>query len=122
MIDQTKYRPGQLQKAVATRKEQFEKLNKYVRLKGGWLVSIPGDELVTMQCLEHSQLPEQLRGLGYDDVEEIGRSEKILHTAIVEKLARGPDGTLVPWREDLPLAETRHHAGICPVTVWRFAL
>ena len=120
-MSRTNYKPGQLHKEIATRKEKFDALNRAVRAKGAWLVSVPGDIDVTMQCLPNSPMPDELKAKGYTDIEQIGETEMILH-AIEEKLMRGADGQLVPHREGFPVAEIRRHAGICKVAVWRFTL
>jgi hypothetical protein len=78
---------------------------------------------VTLECLPGSSLPDDLRGLGCD-VREIGETERILPTAIVERFTRRADGELEPLTEGStkPVAETRTHAGIVKVKRLAFEL
>lgn len=74
-----------------------------------------------MQCLPGSTLPDSLRDLGYDAV-EVGETERILPTAIVERFVAGADGALQPLTtgSTRPVALTATHAGI--VKVKRYSL
>jgi hypothetical protein len=106
---------------IADRKERFASLLKYVTARNGWLTSIPGDRDVEMQCLPGSSLPDELRKLGYD-VREDGETQRILHTAIEERLVRADDGSLLPLTpgSTLPVALVVQHAGIVKVERYRF--
>jgi hypothetical protein len=53
------------------RKTRFAGLNQFVTARHGWLTSIPGESEVTMETLEGSSLPDELKRLGYD-VRETG--------------------------------------------------
>jgi hypothetical protein len=76
-----------------------------------------------MQCLTDSDLPAAIAKLGYS-IEQTGSAERILHSAIVEKLVKGPDGTMVPLTEGStrPIVKVRSHAGLVPVEEWTFHL
>lgn len=89
------------------RKARFMELNAFVTERHGWLTSIPGDIEVEMQCLPGSSLPDDLRKLGYV-VAEIGETQRILPTAIVERFVVGGDGTLQPllFGSTEPVAQT----------------
>jgi hypothetical protein len=102
-------------------KEKFAAINTYVTEHGGWLVSVPGDPAVRMECLPDSRLPGDLRALGYD-VREIGDGERILPHRIVERFVRRADGELEPVTEGStkPTAEARTHAGITKVKRYSF--
>jgi hypothetical protein len=83
---------------IADRKARFAALNQFVTKRQGWLTSIPGEGVVTLDCLEGSTLPDQLKRLGYD-VRETGAGERILATAIVEKFTTRADGKFEPLVE-----------------------
>jgi hypothetical protein len=71
---------------------------------------------VTVECLTDSNLPNDLRALGYDVI-AVGDGERVLAHQIVERFTRRADGELEPLTEGSakPLAETRTHAGIVRV-------
>jgi hypothetical protein len=106
---------------IDERKKRFDGINDYVTERGGWLISVPGDPAVRMECLPDSRLPNDLRALGYD-VREIGDGERILMRGIVERFTRRADGELQPLREGstAPIAEVRTHAGIVRVKRYGF--
>jgi hypothetical protein len=73
-------------------KRMFAGLNNFISERGGWLVSVPGDPLMRMECLTDSPLPEALRQMGYD-VEATGQSrERMIPNAITEQLVRTSSG------------------------------
>jgi hypothetical protein len=84
---------------------------------------MPGAIEVEMQCLPGSTLPEELRGLSYD-VTEVGETERILPTAIVEKFVAGAEGVLEPLTSGStrPVAMTTTHAGIVRVRRCSFSV
>jgi hypothetical protein len=102
-------------------KAKFAALNEFVNARGGWVVSVPGDPALRMECLPDSRLPDDLRAVGYD-VREIGDGERILPHQIIERFVRRTDGELDPLiaGSTKPIAEVRTHAGI--VRVQRYAL
>jgi hypothetical protein len=69
-----------------------------------------------MECLPSSTIPDDLRKLGYI-IEETGAGERILASAIVEKLVLAPNGELAPLTADStrPIASTMTHSGIVKV-------
>jgi hypothetical protein len=106
--------------ALEDRKARFFALNDDVTARYGWLTSIPGEVEVEMQALPDSTLPAEIAKLGYD-VREIGETERILPSGIVERFTRRADGELelLTPGSTTAVAETRTHAGI--VEVKRFA-
>jgi hypothetical protein len=102
------------------RKTRFAGLNQFVTARHGWLTSIPGESEVTMETLEGSSLPDELKRLGYD-VRETGEGQRILPHAIVQCFVTCSDGEFEPLVEgsSKPVASTVTHAGI--VRVLRFA-
>jgi hypothetical protein len=104
-------------------KEKFAAINAYITERGGWLVSLPGDPAVRMECRPDSALPNDLRALGYD-VREIGLGERILPHQIIERFVRRADGGLSPLTEGstATVVETRSHAGITRVKRYGFDL
>jgi hypothetical protein len=119
------YHPGgRRDDRIASRKERFEQINEFVRSRGGWLVSVPGAAEVSLGTLPGSSLPDKLRGLGYDVREgDPPTGERILHSAIIERLARNANGELVPSTagSTLPVIEIEH-AGIIKVQRHSFGL
>jgi hypothetical protein len=95
-----------------------------VRALGGWIVSIPGDPEVTVECLPSSALPEELRSKGYDLVAaDPPEGERIIAGSIVERLELSPSGAFVPATENstAPVI-TRTNAGIVRVERFTFGL
>jgi len=82
-----------------------------------FLSGFPGDVEVEVQCLAGSTLPAEVaKQFGYA-VTEIGKTERILPVAIIERFARRTDGELEPLVEGStrPIALSVAHAGICKV-------
>lgn len=108
---------------LAQRKEKFASLNRWIGERGGWIVSVPGDREVRVECLTDSTIPEELRKEGYV-LTALGESERILHTAIEQKLSAASDGTMVPWTPESggPVSLVTQHAGIVTVLRYGFEL
>jgi hypothetical protein len=94
------------QPEVDKRKEQFAALNEFIRQRGGWMTSVPGDPDMRFQTLIGSPLPDALRAAGYD-VTETGQTQRILPQAIVEELVILPDGSAAPPIENSSRPVTR---------------
>jgi len=62
-----KYRPGQLEK-INDRKAAFDRLNRFIMARGGWITSIPGDRLVVVEAVSATTASD-LADLGYSPVE-----------------------------------------------------
>jgi hypothetical protein len=76
------------QSEIEYQKRMFAGLNVFVTERGGWLVSVPGDPVMRMECLPGSPLPDALSAMGYS-CENTGRTrERLLPSAITEKLVR----------------------------------
>ena len=73
--------------------------------------------------LPGSPLTGSLRTLGYE-VGYVGDGERILPAAIVERFTRRTDGELelLTVGSTMPVAETRHHAGIVKVRRYAFEM
>jgi hypothetical protein len=80
-------RPGTSNPDVASRKELFAGLNKFVTERSGFLTSVPGEREVTMECLEGSTLPDGVRQLGYTVVAD-GEGERITGAGAIVKTKR----------------------------------
>jgi hypothetical protein len=93
-------------------KRRFASLLKYVSAKGGWLTSVAGDRLVTLETPPGSSLPDDLRKAGYDVVPD-GEGQRILPTARTETI-------LIEGSTRSTIAVT--HAGICKVLRYVFPL
>src|SRR5262249_10281868 len=73
--------------ASRDRNEAFATLLRYVRERGGWLVSNPGDAMVRMEVLPNSELPFDLRRLGYRvDLDKPPSGERIVANDTVEAI------------------------------------
>lgn len=105
------------------RKTKFAALNRWIGERGGWIVSVPGDREVRIECLTDSTIPKELRKEGYV-LTALGESERILHTAIEQKFVRAPDGTFVPWTPESgrPVSLVTQQAGIVRVERYGFDL
>jgi hypothetical protein len=116
------HQPSPRRKPIESRKEQFDKLNRFVKSKNAWLISTPGDREATLECLADSMVPAEMRKAGYA-LEELPPGERILHSAITERFARRVDGQL----ELLTPGSTQRvaqmtHAGIVKTRRFSFAL
>jgi hypothetical protein len=114
------YKPGP---AIEDRKTRFDKLNKVVTARGGWLVSVPGAADVIVEALPGSTLPAELIAAGYN-LRGDGEGERILPAAIVQELALTISGAYEPMAEGStkPIAHTIRHAGICKVLRYGFTM
>lgn len=99
--------------ALAGRKDKFEELNQLARACGdAWLVSIPGDHEIMVECLPGSTMPDRLRRLDYQLRDE-GTGQRILAHAIVE--------TVLAEDGKKPVRRVTH-AGITATRRWSFML
>lgn len=106
------YTPGrQSDRAIDARKKLFDELAKFIARRNGWITSIPGAAVVRFECLPLSTLPDELRELGNDVIEE-GEGERILPHAIVEN---------VPMEGSTSTFKMRH-AGIARTRRFSFVL
>jgi hypothetical protein len=127
MSDPSKFVPGlqfEPQQKIDSRKSTFGKLARLMQNAGtAWVTSYAGQPFLAFDALPESSVPDQLRSLGYDPVDE-GDGERILATGITERFVRGAAGELEPLVEGStrPVAEVRHHAGICKVRKFVFDL
>jgi hypothetical protein len=94
-----------------TELEKFQDLNDWVRERGGWIISVPTEKIITIQCLPDSAIPSELEAQGYI-VDKIGSSERILPHGITERFLRRADGQ----------EEVRHHAGVVTVELFEAIL
>jgi len=117
------YRPGTPNAADVSRRQRFDRINAFVQARHGWIVSIPAAFDITMECLEGSSLPDDLRDAGYD-LEPAGEGERILPTAIVERFTQSADGTLgiLTAGSTQVVTTVVHHAGIVPVLRFTFTM
>jgi hypothetical protein len=123
MIDETKYRLGKLKRPIENRKIQFDRLNRFVRSKNAWLISIPGNREATLECLPDSAVPAEMTKAGCT-LDQLPPGERILHSAIVEKFARRADGELIPLTPGSTerVAQAVSHAGIVKSRRFSFLL
>jgi hypothetical protein len=115
-----RFPPAGARDAIEARKRQFTRL---AQSRHGWFTSLPGDKTVSFDCLPGSTLPDDLRGFGYD-VRDDGKTERILHAAIVERFARRAGGELEPLTPGSTerVAPTVTHAGIVKTRRFGFIL
>jgi hypothetical protein len=45
--------------------ERFQQMNSWIMRRGAWVVSLPGADVVTIDCLPASSVPDELREAGY---------------------------------------------------------
>ena len=85
------YKPyGGINVAAQDRKERFAEVNDFVRSRqDGWLTSIPGKRVVTMDVLPGSPLPDELRKMGYA-LEAEGEGQRLIRTRLVRHLRLVP--------------------------------
>jgi hypothetical protein len=116
------YKPG---KVVEDRKTRFAKLNAYVTSAGGWVVSVPGAELVTIECLPQSPISARLIERGYDvRPADPPEGERILPAAIVQEFTLTSSGAyeLMTEGSTKPIAQILRHAGIVRVLRYTFTM
>jgi hypothetical protein len=108
---------------VADRKASFDDLNDFVQARHGWIISIPGERIVTIEVLPDSALPAELTALGYG-LTEAPAGERILASAIIEKFTMTSSGALASLVDGstAAVAEVRHHAGIVKTRRFTFDL
>lgn len=104
-----------------TRLEHFERLNDWVRSKGGWVVSVPGHPIARIQTLPDSGLPAELTALGYE-LEPCGQTQRILAGARTQRLGVTSSGAYFELAEGstAPVAQMVRHDGPTPVDVFEF--
>jgi hypothetical protein len=122
MVTDTRYRPSV--DLLAKRKQLFAAINKHVMDKGtGWITSVPGAPIVTIEVLPGSTLPAELRELGYKLKPE-PEGERILPAAIVQEFTLTSSGAyeLATPGSTKPVAQTLRHAGIVRVMRYSFTL
>jgi hypothetical protein len=110
---------------IETRKEKFDRLNAFVRLRNGWLVSIPGHPIIVLECLPGSSLPDELRDAGYMlERAEPYVTERIIANNIIERLELSSSGALIAATEGStrPIATTVVHSGITRVMRFTFSI
>jgi len=118
------FHPHKPDEKLQSRKDRFDALNRYVSARNGWIVSVPGQARVVMECIEESALPDELRELGYN-VTAISsdpkkpdpdgwfyKSDRILPHAITTMVIT--EGSTAPIRVT--------HAGIVPMKRFAFSL
>jgi hypothetical protein len=117
------FKPRRPSAEIASRKELFTSLNKFIMAHGGWTTSMPGAAEVTMETLPDSTLPDEMRGLGYD-ITEIGEGQGLLAAPIEERLTLTSCGVFEPLTlgSTKPVVQIRTHAGIAWVLRYSFIL
>ena len=84
---------------------------------------MPGSSEITVECLPESNLPNALADLGYNLIPEPD-GERILPSAVTERMIRHEDGTFGPLTEGSTRAVSViiGHAGICKTRRFSFVL
>lgn len=116
-----KYLPGQGFAARKTAAERFAALNRLVTKHGGWIVSPPEANPVTVECLQGSFVLTELSDAGHD-LKPLGEAERIIPGQIVQKFTRTSSGAFAPMTpgSTQPVALTTTHAGITRVLRYEF--
>jgi hypothetical protein len=120
--DETRYIPmGVVEKKSPL--ERFAALNKWVTVRGGWIVSSPGADPVCVECVPGSLLIDELGEAGYE-LTRAGEGERIIPGQIVQKFTSGPSGVFLLLTADStrPIALTTAHAGITRVLRYTFSV
>ncbi|HWX61964.1 hypothetical protein [Bradyrhizobium sp.] len=107
---------------INDRKAAFDRLNRFIMARGGWITSIPGDRLVVVEAVSATTASD-LADLGYSPI-EIEDGQRIMSAAVEECFTRTAAGALEPWTEGSarPVAEVRRHAGFVPTLRWSLVL
>jgi hypothetical protein len=94
----------------------FRAGREFLRARGGWTTSIPGDREMRFDALVGSPLPDQLAALGYI-VEKIGESQRIVSHAVAQRFEVSSSGGLTPTTEGStkPVKVKVANAGIATV-------
>jgi hypothetical protein len=105
--------PAKQRQQIVDRKERFEQINRLAHACGdAWLISVPGDFEVMVECLPDSTMPDRLRRLDYR-LQDEGTGQRILAHAITETITQG---------SSLPPLRRVHHAGIVATRRWWFMI
>jgi hypothetical protein len=117
------FKPRGVSPEIEDRKIRFDKLNAFVRSRNnGWIISVQGKAEVTVECLENSTLPDELRGAGYT-LTEIEGGERIIPGSIVERLELSSSGAFMPATEgSTKPVYLRSHSGICKTRRYSFSI
>ncbi|MGC2778700.1 MAG: hypothetical protein WA418_24020 [Bradyrhizobium sp.] len=113
--DETRYTPmGVAEKK--SRLERFTALNRWVTVRGGWIVSPPGADPIVVECLPGSFLIDELGEAGYE-LTPAGEGERIIPGQIVQRFAMASNGAFEPltMESTRPVALTTSHVGISRV-------
>jgi hypothetical protein len=117
------YKPTRPNAEVEGRKRRFDAINSYISMKGGWVVSIPGSDTVTFECMPASTLPAELEAAGYDLVPaDPPETSRILAAPIEVRMTLSSSGAFEEMTEGStkPVAQIRTHAGIARVLRYSF--
>jgi hypothetical protein len=107
---------------VQERKRLHEDMEKWLRVRGAWLRSVPGHVPMTFEAVQDSDVPEQLRGLGWV-VTPAGSTMRIVGDPKVEMLTLTSSGAYEPAVEGStkpPLVLS--HAGIIKTDIFELSM
>jgi hypothetical protein len=116
---------GGVRAEIASRKDVFDSLNRFIIANGGFVVSIPGADTIVFEVLPNSPIPLALTELGYDvRPADPAEGQRILAAPIVERVTLTSSGAFEPLTPDSTkaVAEIRTHAGIARVMRYAFNL
>jgi hypothetical protein len=106
------------QKELDRRKAIFAQLNRFVDFKGGWVVSVPGDRVIRIECHPGSDLPGCLEALGYR-LKKVDARARLVPAATTESLTLSSSGAFqLAEGSTKPIAATVGHAGDVAVDVY----
>lgn len=104
---------AQQRQTLDARKRLHDGLSKFIGERGGWLTSIPGDQLMRFEAPADLSLPDELRALGYA-VTPAGTTMRINPHGSVEVIAAA--------RSSMPPLRRVTHAAIEQVGVYELTL
>jgi hypothetical protein len=108
--------------AIEARKARHHGMVDFITAHGGWVVSVPGERQVRVQCLPGSSLPATLIRMGYEPKREQDET-RILPVAVTQEFVQSSSGALaVSEGSTKPVSMVTHSSRISPVEVWTFML
>ena len=122
MVEPTKRIDVERRRTLDARKDLHDALEKHLRSRGAWLISIAGEPVMRFEAMPDSALPDELRALGYLVI-PVGTTMRIVPAGHIELLTTTSSGGIEDFTEGSTKTPQRvHHAGIRQTNVYELSL